>query len=246
VDILLKQRLVGAIVLISLAVIFLPMLFTGNDEQEEKFESSIPPEPVYEIKSPQVSVPLPLPAKTLEKVPLREPVIQEEVGQASPSQQAAMAEKPAQKPAPTSKSPNEARVATLEIKPEAKPNTKPNTKPGTKPDTKPESQSTLKSEKTADEPAKAPESTAAPAIKPSNVTGWVVQVGSFSKKSNAENLRNKLRNMGMASFVVTGKSNNKTVYRVRVGPEINRSDAEQVQATIKKKTKLNGLVMKYP
>ena len=37
-DILLKQRLVGAIVLISLAVIFLPMLFTGQGEQEKKFE----------------------------------------------------------------------------------------------------------------------------------------------------------------------------------------------------------------
>ena len=60
-DILLKQRLVGAIVLISLAVIFLPMLFTGPDEEEQKFESSIPAEPVYEIKSPQVSVALSLP-----------------------------------------------------------------------------------------------------------------------------------------------------------------------------------------
>jgi DedD protein len=250
VDILLKQRLVGAIVLISLAVIFLPMLFTGNDEQEEKFESSIPPEPVYEIKSPQVSVPLPLPAKTLEKVPLREPVVQEEMAQESPAQEAAEAEKPAQKPAPSSKSPDETQVATMEIKPEAKPaaepipKTIPKTLPKTIPKTTPKT--IPKPEKSADEPVKAPESATAPEIKPSNVTGWVVQVGSFSKKSNAEKLSDKLRNMGMASFVVIGKSNNKTVYRVRVGPELNRSDAEQVQATIKKKTKLNGLVMKYP
>jgi cell division septation protein DedD len=31
-----------------------------------------------------------------------------------------------------------------------------------------------------------------------------------------------------------------------VGPEINRADAEKIQATIKKKTNLSGLVMKYP
>jgi DedD protein len=84
------------------------------------------------------------------------------------------------------------------------------------------------------------------AIKPSNVTGWVVQVGSFSQKANAEKLRDKLRKMGMASFVVTGMSNNKKVHRVRVGPEINRNDAEKIQAQIKEKTKLSGLVMKYP
>ena len=233
-DILLKQRLVGAIVLISLAVIFLPMLFTGQGEQEKKFESSIPAEPVYEIKSPQVSVPLPLPPKGMEKVPLREPVIPEEPTQAALDAQAAAVKAEPGKP----------ELAKPEPKPEAKPEPQKISPPkptvgATKPATAPASSPAVS--------AKPSKPTAAAAeIKPSNVSGWIVQVGSFSQKANAEKLRDKLRKMGMASFVATGTSGNKKVYRVRVGPEISRSDAEKIQATIKAKTKLNGLVMQYP
>ena len=71
-------------------------------------------------------------------------------------------------------------------------------------------------------------------------------MGSFNHKANAEKLRDKLRKMGMASFVASGQSKGKKFYRVRVGPEFDRADAEKIQATIKSKTKLNGLVIKYP
>lgn len=247
-NILLKQRLVGAIVLISLAVIFLPMLFTGQDEQEKKFESSIPPEPVYEIKSPQVSVPLPLPAKTLEKVPLREPIAQEKPTEAIP--EAANLTKQAEQAAnPPAQTPQPVMVVKPAIKPDIKPQSidapTPTSQPDSKPALTPSQTPSQTSSQTPAEPAQAAPVQAA-AIKPSDVTGWVVQVGSFSRQPNARKLRDKLRKMGMASFVVTGVSDNKTVYRVRVGPEINRADAEKIQATIKKKTNLSGLVMKYP
>jgi DedD protein len=235
VDILLKQRLVGAIVLISLAVIFLPMLFTGPDEEEQKFESSIPAEPVYEIKSPQVSVPLPLPSPALEKVPLREPAIKEEIAQAK-TESPADSKKPQPNETGSQKPITEqpTQPPDLQNKPPAKPVP---TVAVAKPIPEPAPDSTAKE-------ASTPPTTAA--IKPSNVTGWVVQVGSFSHKTNAEKLRDKLRKMGMASFVATGTSNNKKVYRVRVGPEIDRADAEKTKAKIKEKTKLTGLVMKYP
>ncbi len=237
-DILLKQRLVGAIVLISLAVIFLPMLFTGKGDEQQKFESSIPAEPVYEIKSPQVSVPLPLPSKTLEKVPLREPVVKEDLAQAKPELQAI--------PKNTDSNKTESVKPKTEIAKTEKPAQQPETQKN--PPSEPAPVITAsKPESTTDSAAANETSTASTlAIKSSDVTGWVVQVGSFSKKANAEQLRDELRKMGMASFVATGLSNKKKVYRVRVGPEINRADAEKIKAKIKEKTKLNGLVMKYP
>lgn len=230
-NILLKQRLIGAIVLISLAVIFLPMLFSGKGEQEQKFESSIPSEPAYEIKSPQVSVPLPLPSKTLEKVPLREPVVKEDALEAKPDVQTVITDsKPIAGHKPSAEKPSQ--HTDLQEKPAAE---------------APQSVAASKPEPTTQASAKKDTAAASRTpIKPSNVTGWVVQVGSFSKKANAEKLRDRLRKMGMASFVATGKSDNKKVYRVRVGPEISRADAEKIQAKIKQKTKLNGLVMKYP
>lgn len=234
-DILLKQRLVGAIVLISLAVIFLPMLFTGTGKKEDqKFESSMPAEPAYEIKSPQISVPLSIPSKSLEKVPLSEPPAQDRQVHVPESAAAAIPKtsEPLQKPS----------ANTKPSKPEDKPKPLATASPA---DTK------AASDKTTGKPP-SPEvvttrpSTPAADMEPGAVTGWVVQVGSFSSKSNAEKLRNKLRKMGMASFVITGVSNNKKVYRVRVGPEIDRAEAENIQTKIKEKTKLSGLVMKYP
>ena len=236
-DILLKQRLIGAIVLISLAVIFLPMVFTGRGEQEQKFESSIPPEPVYEITAPQVSVPLPVPPESMQKVPLREPVDKDQqmpLAEIISRQTTTGAERGAQENSQPEASapPVVAKVETtpsLALPATAPPNTAPVVE--NKPEIQKETQ---------------PKSDAAPTIEPSEVTGWVVQVGSFSKQANAEQLRDKLRKLGMASFVVTGVSDSQTVYRVRVGPEVNREDAEKLQAKIKQKTKLNGLVMKYP
>ena len=52
---LLKQRLVGAIVLISLGIIFIPMLLTGTDSLTTgELPTNIPPKPLYEIQAPAV------------------------------------------------------------------------------------------------------------------------------------------------------------------------------------------------
>lgn len=243
---ILKQRLVGAIVLISLAVIFLPMLFTGKGELgEKKFESQIPPEPAYEIKSPQVSVPLDLPSKRLEKVPLSEPVALEPEKKQPPvshkpgdsdTSKTAKQDAAETKPEQVEKStPVKSISEPIQIPPPAK---------KTQAKTSPESQKPAAKDIAGSSQKTAPVDKQK--TKKSNTSGWVVQVGSFTKKPNATKLRNKLRNQGMASFVVTGKSDKGEVYRVRVGPEISRDDAEKLQEKIKQITKLTGLVMQYP
>jgi DedD protein len=301
VNILLKQRLIGAIVLISLAVIFIPMLFTSQNEKgEQKFESSIPAEPSYEIKSPQVSVPLSLPPKSLEKVPLSEPQAADEVEdfqndnpqeplatvnpppgeghkyhqdqEPSQKQGSQTAEQKNSPPKSTPKSTASAAATPATVKAPAgmakNDNVKSNEKTHEKTSEKTKATgnpapATSASSKTTQAPVaatqasestrantsatasgKSPSATAEE--KTASVTGWVVQVGSFSQKANAEKLRNQLREMGMASFVATGHSHGKTIYRVRVGPEFDHAEAEKLQANIKAKTKLNGLVMKYP
>ncbi|MDX1694713.1 MAG: SPOR domain-containing protein, partial [Ketobacteraceae bacterium] len=45
----LKQRLVGALVLLSAAVIFLPLIFDGRDEQQTYTDVQIPEEPVVTL-----------------------------------------------------------------------------------------------------------------------------------------------------------------------------------------------------
>lgn len=80
------------------------------------------------------------------------------------------------------------------------------------------------------------------------LTGWVVQVGSFSRK-NADSLNARLRAEGYPSYVVdepvTAKDGS-LLYRVRIGPEVLRSEALKLKAEIKKEMDLDGFVLNYP
>ena len=55
---------------------------------------------------------------------------------------------------------------------------------------------------------------------------WAVQLGSFSKQSTAERLVRELQGKGHAAFVMPVKSGSGTLYRVRIGPMKDRSSAE--------------------
>ncbi|WP_223787903.1 SPOR domain-containing protein [Marinicella meishanensis] len=76
--------------------------------------------------------------------------------------------------------------------------------------------------------------------------GWVVQLGSFSAKNNAIELRNKVKAAGFDGYVdVITNASGKQLYRLRIGPLMERVDAEQTQRQIKQKLKLDGLVKNH-
>lgn len=56
--------------------------------------------------------------------------------------------------------------------------------------------------------------------------GWAVQVGSFSKRETAQQLAEQLRTRGHESFVMPVQAKGSTLYRVRVGPMKDRAGAE--------------------
>ena len=78
------------------------------------------------------------------------------------------------------------------------------------------------------------------------LTAWVVQLGSFSSKVNADKLNLNLRKSGFPAFVEPIQQNKKTTYRVRVGPELLRSDADALLKKIKSTMNLEGIVLNYP
>ncbi|ROL82542.1 cell division protein [Pseudomonas protegens] len=103
-----KQRMVGALVLVALAVIFLPMLFSREDEQRHVTVEA-PPAPQASVM-PQVQVePVVVPEPQVlpqEPVPVEEPVVQQ-VAPSMPIAPSAPAVAPAtvvaSKPAPAPK-----------------------------------------------------------------------------------------------------------------------------------------------
>ncbi len=78
------------------------------------------------------------------------------------------------------------------------------------------------------------------------LSAWVVQLGSFSSKVNADKLNLNLRKAGFPAFVEPIKQDGETAYRVRVGPELLRADADKLLAQIRKKMELEGIVLRYP
>ena len=59
-------------------------------------------------------------------------------------------------------------------------------------------------------------------------SGWVVQLGSFGQRDNAERLARDLKTRGFAAFVSPLSHSGRTLYRVRVGPEGERGGAEDL------------------
>jgi len=74
---------------------------------------------------------------------------------------------------------------------------------------------------------------------------WVVQVGSFSNEANALKLRDRLQKKGYDAFTESVRTDDKRVTRVRIGPELRRSRAEKIKSEIEKDLKLTAMILKY-
>ena len=75
---------------------------------------------------------------------------------------------------------------------------------------------------------------------------WVLQIGSFKNKEKAMMQRDRLRKSSIAAvFIEKFNNNNQASYRVRLGPFLNRDQAEIAQNKIRAKHSIEGLIMKY-
>ncbi|MEO5573005.1 MAG: SPOR domain-containing protein [Gammaproteobacteria bacterium] len=210
----LKQRLIGAFVLIILVVIFVPMLLDEPRESSLKV-TNIPAQPQTEFSSKVTPLdePIPLPRATV-AAGADSPVIVDR--DAAPAAESAGVASPKAGTTPV--------PATAEL---------------AMPDQPPEADAPA-----AQEP-KAIKSATADRLA---VSSWVVQLASFTNEQNALKLRDQLRAKGYTTFVesVDAKGTKGTkVFRVRVGPELDRLRAEAIREKLEKELKLKGIVGPY-
>ncbi len=188
----LRNRIVGAVILASLAVIFVPMILTGQGDLDFSSRGpAIPPEPEITSSSP----PQTLPAD----------------------------------PSPAEEAP---RAVVLEQQP-------PDVNSGANVPIPPE---TVEQESALPNP---PEVGTTASVASRGVPAWAVQVGSFTVKKSAFALRDSLRSKGYASFVESVKSGGSTVYRVRVGPELQQELAQKLLERLAKEAGVNGIVVRH-
>lgn len=96
------------------------------------------------------------------------------------------------------------------------------------------------------ESSPAPEAVSKPPQQVASTTGmWVVQLGSFKNKENAEKLAANLRKQGYIAFLSQLSSNSRLLHRVRVGPQKDRPSAEAMAARLSKAGH-QGQVLPHP
>ncbi|MFP5427800.1 MAG: SPOR domain-containing protein [Gammaproteobacteria bacterium] len=214
-----KQRMVGALVLVALAVIFLPMLFSREDEMRQvqvdaPQAPAMPSLPQVQVETIQVPEQQPV-ADLSEQPPV---VVDESTAPAStPSQPIA----PAPSAVPQAQAPAAKPVAPA---------------PATKVETRP-----------AATPAPAPAASAAKPAVPSKIdanglpVSWSIQLASLSNRVGADNLQKTLRSQGYNAYIRSADGMN----RVYVGPLIERAEAERLRDVINRQHKLKGFVVRF-
>jgi DedD protein len=72
---------------------------------------------------------------------------------------------------------------------------------------------------------------------------WVVQVGSFSSADNADKLVARLRLESLTAYKEAVSSSGSTIYRVRIGPLLEREEAIRINRQVSGRMSIDGVVM---
>ncbi|TLY77921.1 MAG: hypothetical protein E6K49_06885 [Gammaproteobacteria bacterium] len=234
-----KERLTGAIVLVALIVLLVPALLTGpirsapapqgaapvagepplrsytidlaDDSHTRTTSAATDGSPAPRVSGPAQPLPIPPPAnKTLDFPPSVGPSSTREAPAAGAAHTADAVQPPA------SDKPAVPDNPAVPDKPSAQP-------PAVTPP-----------QETEHHPSSAQQ--------PTNTTlgflgtpadGWMVQLGSFARRANADRLARELKRKGFRAAVSESSGGGRRLYRVRVGPTADRSGAEQLTAKLR-------------
>lgn len=196
----LKERIVGATVIVALGIIVIPWLLDGPAQSPRPVEQVIDLPPADQ---PGRTYTIPLD-------PGAGPPVQVDSGNnAQPT--------PQRPGAGTIQRTTEEPVATPVTRPQAEP-VRPAEQPAQPPPRPAPAQTPA--------PTPAPQPEAQPA--PASDGPWTVQVGSFSQSANAQALQRRLEAEGFEPFVSRVVTDAGTMHRVRVGPVPQRDAAERL------------------
>ena len=212
-EIRLKERLVGALVLVAIAVVVVPWIL-DNDKERQSFDSQIPEAPALQpSRVIELSQPRPLDESAFDSSVIAGTTNASDANHA-----------------PNVSASDDAASADLS---------------GSESLTQ---DNALKNTGIQNTSSTSPEVQAAESKNPDAFTtkdGFVVQLGSFGNKANAERLVTDLRSKGLKAYAKDDKSAKPAVYRVLVGPVLHREQAEKLQEKAKQLSGLNAIVQSF-
>jgi DedD protein len=234
-DSLVKQRLVGALILVALAVIFWPIIFVPGEERPEELAVEVPAVP------PVDRSPLPEPDSAGLRTPgdaeaqgrfVRDVDPPRFAGEGAATGQAAGEGSTDATAAEASDESDGAGGAG------ASPATDPTLDPAPLPprdDTVPVA--------TLDE---ARESLAKPAMDSDGLPiAFSLQVATMAKREGAEALRDELVAAGYKGYIKRLRRDDRVLYRVLVGPKYTRDDLLPVKAAVDETWRVDSLIIRY-
>jgi DedD protein len=212
VERLVKERLVGAAVLMAAAIILIPEMLSGPDRcshaqpAADKTRGDVP------IKTYTIDLSQPRQAPPAAVVENRAP----------PPEESAVSQTPEAQPSPGDQAKPEVSQQSAEVTAQAQP------QPAAPP-----SQPVIEQPTAAASTGRTPQRPLASDSEAPTSGRWAVQVGTFSKEANAQRLAKQLRDQGQTAFVMPVKSAGVTLYRVRIGPWQDRASAEAALRELK-------------
>jgi DedD protein len=72
---------------------------------------------------------------------------------------------------------------------------------------------------------------------------WFIQVASFNREENAFIFKGNLENQGFVTAVSPALSKGRSVYRVRVGPEANKQQAQAIKIKLDRLHHVNSIIV---
>jgi DedD protein len=207
VDSLVKQRLVGALILTALAVVFWPIIFVPGEDRSEGLVVVVPPEP------------------PVDRTPLPEP---DTAGLRALGDAAAQAE-----PVPDVDLPDDLFAASSDEPEEAQEDSLPEL-----------------AERNTVLPERSLESVRDDLVKPElDADGlpiaFSLQVATMTDRERAEALRDELVAAGYKGYLKRLRRDDKTLYRVLVGPKFQRDDLVAVKAAVDDAWRVESLIIRY-
>ena len=220
---LIKQRLVGMLIVVIAGVIFIPDLLDGKKELVKEEFKKIPAKPIVENKPSFSDFPAEKVKTELAKVALQSSEQPEDTIEVSTQEQKTLAEN---ENINGNSSENSSVSEAAQTKSEV----------NTLSETSTQEQSSIVQQQL---------NTANTVQDTFSQTAWVLRLGTFRNKPNVDALMSKLEEAGVTPFVKPVEAKAGLLYRVFVGPELDKTKLEAAQKTLKELTGLEGKITEF-
>jgi len=201
-----KQRLVGALVLIALGVVFWPIIFVPTPNEASLQLPTMPARPEFD------RTPIPTPTSRRAEIEAHLPSLPDQRDLALAADVATAL------PAESSSENTQLQSQTMALKPAA--------------DLDPPTPRAV-----------------APVVNPVDEQGlavaWVLQVATVSSESRAKTLLEQLKKRAYPAFIQQTKNGDKVLYRIKIGPKVERAKLDPIKAEVDALLKVNAVILRY-